>query len=62
MKGIAKTAVGWILRDLSKHDKQGVYVFVEGHLGSFSVESIRNALKYFPDNERDDYVQRLKAA
>ncbi len=58
----AKTAVGWILRDLSKHDKQGVKDFVEGHLGSFSVESIRNTLKYFPDNERDDYVQRLKAA
>ena len=37
----AKTPVGWILRDLSKHDKEGVKDFVEDHLRSFSLESIR---------------------
>jgi len=58
----AKTAVGWILRDLSKNDKDGVQEFVETHLESFSLESVRNALKYFPDNERNNYVQRIKAA
>ena len=57
----AKTAVGWILRDLSKHDKDGVKEFIESHLKCFSIESIRNALKYFPDNERNQYVAKLKA-
>jgi 3-methyladenine DNA glycosylase AlkD len=57
----AKTAVGWILRDLSRHDENGVEEFVESHVKCFSIESLRNALKYFPDSERTHYVARLRA-
>jgi 3-methyladenine DNA glycosylase AlkD len=56
----AKTAVGWILRDLSKFDKYGVQEFANKHLLNFSSESMKNALKYFPKNERNQYLDRLK--
>ena len=56
----AKTAVGWILRDISKRDPGMVEAFVAGHLADFSVESLRNALKTFDRDVRERYVQRLK--
>jgi len=56
----AKTGVGWILRDLSKYDKDEVLEFVMSHLANFSVESIKNALKYFQEDERKMVVQKLK--
>jgi 3-methyladenine DNA glycosylase AlkD len=56
----AKTAVGWILHDLSRLDEAGVRHFVEQNLRCFSVESLRNALKYFNEAERKEYLQRLK--
>jgi 3-methyladenine DNA glycosylase AlkD len=58
----AKTAVGWILRDISKRDPVLVKEFVELKLTRFSLESLRNTLKYFPSEDRDRYVGRLKAA
>lgn len=51
----AKTAVGWILRDMSKHDSAGVVAFIEQHLASFSLEALKNAIKY----EAKDLQQRL---
>ena len=35
----SKTAVGWVLRDISKHDEQFVVSFVDNHLKLFSKES-----------------------
>jgi len=58
----AKTSVGWILRDISKHDEEFVKSFVEQHLKSFSIESLRNALKYIDQREREKYVKMLKTA
>ena len=52
----AKTGVAWILRELSRHDKEAVREFVESHRESFSPESIKNALKYFADSERKKYL------
>ena len=57
----AKTAVGWILRDISKHDPAFVTAFVEDYLASFSLESLRNALKYFEKPQLDAYVRQLKS-
>lgn len=57
----AKTAVGWILREISRHDQDGVKAFVETHLRGFSLESLRNALKYASREEQQRYVSRLKA-
>jgi 3-methyladenine DNA glycosylase AlkD len=57
----AKTAVGWVLREISGYDKEGVRAFVEAHLREFSIESLRNALKSFTKEDRDRYVRQLKA-
>jgi 3-methyladenine DNA glycosylase AlkD len=58
----AKTAVGWVLRDISKHDE----VFVRGVIGEnlehFSLESLRNATKYFSQDERNAYLRTFKDA
>lgn len=58
----AKTAVGWMLHDLSKCDKEGVAMFVKRNLPKFSLEAMKNALKYFPDNERNILLSEFKAS
>ena len=58
----AKTAVGWILRDISKHDEQFVRRVVEENIQHFSRESLKNATKYFSEDERDAAIQMLKHA
>ena len=58
----AKTAVGWVLRDISKHDEGFVVSFVDNHLKSFSKESLNNALKYFDKDRKIGYMQELKKA
>lgn len=58
----AKTGVGWIVRELSRHDKEAVREFVESHRKSFSPESIKNALKYVADSERKKYLPGLQPA
>ena len=56
----AKTAVGWILHDLSKLDETTVRQFVDQNLGFFSVEALNNALKYFEAAERKEYLKKFK--
>jgi 3-methyladenine DNA glycosylase AlkD len=56
----SKTAVGWVLRDISKHDERFVISFIENHLASFSKESLGNALKYFVKDKKNEYLQELK--
>jgi 3-methyladenine DNA glycosylase AlkD len=58
----AKTAVGWILRDISKSDESFVRKVLEAHLAHFSVESLRNATKYFGPDETKRYIQRARTA
>jgi len=58
----AKTAVGWVLRDLSKHDSVSVTEFLKQNLAHFSTESIRNALKYSPEATRRKFLEGMKAA
>ncbi len=42
----AKTAVGWILREISKSDEKFVRKFIKKYDDYFSTESRKNALKY----------------
>ncbi|MBE9049651.1 DNA alkylation repair protein [Nostocales cyanobacterium LEGE 11386] len=58
----AKTSVGWVLRDISKHDEDFVKCFIESHIQWFSIESLRNAVKYWDKDEQNKYVKLLKAA
>ncbi len=57
----AKTAVGWILREIFKHDAPFVFSFIDTHLASFSKESLTNALKYCDPDTRKTYQQALRA-
>lgn len=58
----AKTAVGWVLHDVSRHDERFVLSFADKNLESFSKESLSNALKYFEKSLKKEYLQRLKNA
>jgi 3-methyladenine DNA glycosylase AlkD len=58
----AKTAVGWLLRDISKHDKKYVDMVVTENIGHFSLECLQNATKYFSKQEKTRYKQMLKDA
>ncbi|HQN29096.1 MAG TPA: DNA alkylation repair protein [Mesotoga sp.] len=48
----AKTAVGWILREISRNDKATVSDFVRDHFAHFSKESLENSIKYFTNEEK----------
>lgn len=58
----AKTAVGWILRDISRHDQAFVKRVVTENIGHFSVESLKNATKYFDSDEKKEFRRMLKEA
>ena len=55
----AKTAVGWVLREISRYDQAFVRGVIEANLDHFSAESLRNATKYFAKEDRDAYRRRL---
>ena len=56
----AKTAVGWILRDISKYDRAFVRQVIEKNIKHFSAESLKNATKYFKKDEQNLYKTMLK--
>lgn len=56
----AKTAVGWIMRELSKVDKQIVVNFIAENRQYFSRESHENAIKYFDKDEKKNLRELLK--
>lgn len=58
----AKTAVGWILRDISKYDRAFVGRVIESNAACFSIESLKNATRYFSLKEKNHYRDIVKAA
>ena len=48
----AKTAVGWVLREYSKHDEEFVLTFLSKHVKHTTAEVKRNALKYYRQRTR----------
>lgn len=48
----AKTAVGWVLREYSKHDPEFVLTFLSKHVKYTNAELKRNALKYYRQDQR----------
>jgi 3-methyladenine DNA glycosylase AlkD len=56
----AKTAVGWLLRDVSKHDHTFVERFIKEHSRYFSLESVRNATRYFDNKVRQKLIDLVK--
>ena len=49
----AKTAVGWVLREYSKHDPDFVLDFLSRHVKHTPAEVKRNALKYYRKEVKD---------
>ena len=49
----AKTAVGWVMREYSKHDEDFVLAFLSKHVKYTTAEVKRNALKYYRQSARD---------
>lgn len=58
----AKTAVGWVLREISKHDQAFVRRVLAANIQDFSAESLKNATKYFDKEDQALYRQMLKQA
>jgi 3-methyladenine DNA glycosylase AlkD len=58
----AKTAVGWILREISQYESQFVEEFVSANISCFTAESLRNAIKYFDADEKKAFRKMLRAA
>ena len=55
----AKTAVGWILHDIYKIDKQIVFNFIDKNLKYFDKESLKNALKYSEKEVQKKYLTMI---
>ena len=55
----AKTAVGWILHDIYKTDKQIVFNFIDNNLKYFDKESLKNALKYTDKAIQTGYLLKI---
>ncbi|UCG25262.1 MAG: DNA alkylation repair protein [Chloroflexota bacterium] len=53
----AKTAVGWILREISRFDEDFVREVLNANIQHFSSESLKNATKYFGKEEQEQYRQ-----
>lgn len=56
----AKTAVGWVLREIEAHDRAFVVDFVRAHAAALSVEAARNALKHVPREESAPLIALVK--
>lgn len=54
----AGTAVGWVLRDISKHDPVFVQRFVEDNIASFPREVLRKATRYLNPDEKERLIQK----
>ncbi len=54
----SKTAVGWLLRDISRYDANYVKRLITENITHFSAESLNNATKYFSKAERKEYRQK----
>lgn len=53
---------GMATREMAKHDKEIVLVFVEQHKAFFSMESVRNATKHYKDEQKKGYIAMVKEA
>jgi 3-methyladenine DNA glycosylase AlkD len=56
----AKTAVGWILREVSSYDEPFVRQVIIDNVRHFSAESLKNATKYFSQEEQKYYREMFK--
>ncbi len=56
----AKTAVGWIMREVSKYNKELVKKILDKNIIYFSTESLKNATKKFNNQEQLYFIKMFK--
>jgi len=56
----AKTAVAWVLREVSRLNPKYTLKFVNQNLPLFTRETILNSLKYYEPDIKKDYLKQLK--
>lgn len=56
----AKTAVGWALREVSSYDESFVQQVIGANIGHFSLESLKNATKYFSQEKQTHFRKMFK--
>lgn len=56
----AKTAVGWIMREVSKYNKELVKKILDKNIIYFSTESLKNATKNFNNQEQLYFIKMFK--
>lgn len=57
----AKTAVGWMLAECDKHDRDYVAAFIAQHIEKFDLESLKKATKRFPASKQKNLIKEFRA-
>ena len=55
-----KTGVGWMLREISRHDESFVLKFIEDNKKWCSLEAVKNGVKHFDIDTRREYCEMVK--
>ncbi len=58
MHDLMQKAIGWVLREAGKRDKQALTDFLHGHLAAMPRTMLRYAIERFPDDERRHFMKR----
>lgn len=58
----SQTGAGWVLRELSTQDPEGVETFLADHLETMSREAIRNAVKKLPEGAQEKLLALRRRA
>ena len=51
-------AVGWLLREAGKRDKDALVSFLDSHYKTMPRTALRYAIEKFPESERKRYLER----
>jgi len=56
-----RKAIGWVLREVSKKDTERVSGFVGPRIGRISGVTLREAVKYLPEDEKENLLRAFRA-
>lgn len=51
-------AIGWMLREMGKRDKDLLVQFLEKHCKTMPRTALRYAIEKFPEEERQEFMKR----
>jgi 3-methyladenine DNA glycosylase AlkD len=57
-----RKAIGWVLRETARKQPERVYAWLEPRAGRASGVTVREAVKYLSDEQRDAVLRRYRAA